>query len=750
MGYNKDGKWWKYDKNEKFTNTPREMLKSPRVAAGGNFSLIFDRHPPFDTGAHAGGSRFAIIKTTWISGTYYSLNRNTSIDIGENHILVVDLDSNLRAVGKNMDGQLGVGTTVDYFSITGETRLDHDRNEYVTAANENVLEWPIVSENVVQVAAGSYHSLFIKKDRTLWGVGENINGQLGVEDPLDQFLPVQITENVARVESGHEFSLFIVPDEKYPTITQQPKNHKLTEGESLELTATFQGSNPFYYQWQKNGENIPGANAPTLVLENVSKSGAATYSVTAINAIGQITSEEAILEVQSLLPHAGTVWGFDVSHEGGEPEEWRMNIPFEKIVNDSIEFVSGWVIKKDGTLLIGDTEWADDITQLDRRKGMFYFRTNKGKIFRVLANEDYYKYIKPENRNSSDISAENVAQVLGYDDGCFYIKENNTLYAHPLSTRVFPLAINSELTLVGSRVKKLNRSSNRFHILKNDGSLWIHDWNNVNNTEVDTEVLDLVDGRGSDNRVGVNYSVSYVKNDGTFHEHGFRTAQNPPYPFILTLDEIIAENVIKVTGTRDGYIYLKRDGTLWAIGAKDDRGEPIFIDENVIRIDTPTHYTKAETPLPEIIQHPSSRKHLSGGNGRLEVRAEGDGLLYYQWRRNGTTLPGETSETLVLDNLQPWDTGYYDVMVYNSAGPVYSNPAKISVEWGATLSAEMDSENIATIHLTTNKEGKWTVESSGSMTNWREVGTITTESGKGSWKDTKSWPQRFYRAKFLP
>ncbi len=50
----------------------------------------------------------------------------------------------------------------------------------------------IEASNVVAVAAGNGFSLFIKSDGSLWGMGYNGNGQLGTGDYTDRFTPVEI------------------------------------------------------------------------------------------------------------------------------------------------------------------------------------------------------------------------------------------------------------------------------------------------------------------------------------------------------------------------------------------------------------------------------------------------------------------------------------------------------------------------------------------------------------------------------
>jgi alpha-tubulin suppressor-like RCC1 family protein len=69
-----------------------------------------------------------------------------------------------------------------------------------------------VAGDVVAVAAGSDHSLFVKRDGTLWSMGQNSYGQLGLGDTTDRNLPVQVTSDVVAVAAGYEYTLFVKRD----------------------------------------------------------------------------------------------------------------------------------------------------------------------------------------------------------------------------------------------------------------------------------------------------------------------------------------------------------------------------------------------------------------------------------------------------------------------------------------------------------------------------------------------------------
>ena len=71
----------------------------------------------------------------------------------------------------------------------------------------------IVASNVTAIAAGLYHSLFLKSDSSLWGMGDNENGELGDGTFNNVSLPEEIVaSNVVAIAGGQGFSFFIKSD----------------------------------------------------------------------------------------------------------------------------------------------------------------------------------------------------------------------------------------------------------------------------------------------------------------------------------------------------------------------------------------------------------------------------------------------------------------------------------------------------------------------------------------------------------
>jgi len=82
-----------------------------------------------------------------------------------------------------------------------------------------------------------------------------------------------------------------------PAILAQPQNQTTATGSSAQFSVIATGDAPLRYQWRKNGVNIPGATAPSLLLSNVQPSAVGDYLAVVTNLYGAITSAVARLTV---------------------------------------------------------------------------------------------------------------------------------------------------------------------------------------------------------------------------------------------------------------------------------------------------------------------------------------------------------------------------------------------------------------------------------------------------------------------
>ncbi|WP_394698151.1 HYR domain-containing protein [uncultured Draconibacterium sp.] len=82
---------------------------------------------------------------------------------------------------------------------------------------------------------------------------------------------------------------------------------------------------------------------------------------------------------------------------------------------------------------------------------------------------------------------------------------------------------------------------------------------------------------------------------------------------------------------------------------------------------------------PGFAQNPVDVSACLNGSATFTASAAGVPAPTYQWRFEGTDIPGETGATLIVNNIQAIDAGNYDVVASSSCGTAISTNAVLSV-----------------------------------------------------------------------
>ncbi|HJV89937.1 MAG TPA: immunoglobulin domain-containing protein [Holophagaceae bacterium] len=99
-----------------------------------------------------------------------------------------------------------------------------------------------------------------------------------------------------------------------PSITTQPSPVTVRSTQTATFTISVEGNPGPSIAWQKDGQNIPGANTATLILHSVSLSDAGSYRAVIQNSLGTVTSNAATLTVlPTVLFNAPAAMAVDVS-----------------------------------------------------------------------------------------------------------------------------------------------------------------------------------------------------------------------------------------------------------------------------------------------------------------------------------------------------------------------------------------------------------------------------------------------------
>ena len=84
---------------------------------------------------------------------------------------------------------------------------------------------------------------------------------------------------------------------------------------------------------------------------------------------------------------------------------------------------------------------------------------------------------------------------------------------------------------------------------------------------------------------------------------------------------------------------------------------------------------------PAITQQPQNQTVPVGGSATFTVAASGSQPLSYQWQRNSVDIPGATSSSYTLANVQASDNGAtFRCRVSNAFGTTTSNPATLTID----------------------------------------------------------------------
>ena len=441
------------------------------------------------------------------------------------------------------------------------------------------------------------------------------------------------------------------------TITQPPLSQTVVVGSAVNFAVAASGTTPLRYQWRFNGTNdLPGATNASLVLTNVQVAQAGRYQVEVGNAVGAVSSADAVLAVtvppaitqqpQSQTVSAGADVTLTVAASGTAPlgYQWRLA---------GVELPGA----TDATLLLRNVTAAD------------------AGDYTVLAS------------NAAGVILSAAATVgVNVSVGVARQPESQTVVVG--STASFAVVANGTAPL---------RYQWRFNTT-NDLS------GATNAALVLTNVQPAQAGR---------YSVAVSNPAGSAGSaEAVLAVQVPPAISQQPQSQTIAggsDATLSVVATGTAPLgYQWRFNGVDLAGATNatlvlrnvtagQAGSYTVLISNEAGVAQSASATVGVNVSPSIAQHPQDRTALAGADAAFSVVVGGTGPLVFAWRFNGTNiLAGATSSTLVFTNVQPIQAGRYSVEVSNSAGAVRSAEAALTVHVPPQITLEPLSQTVLT------------------------------------------------------
>ena len=157
--------------------------------------------------------------------------------------------------------------------------------------------------------------------------------------------------------------------------------------------------------------------------------------------------------------------------------------------------------------------------------------------------------------------------------------------------------------------------------------------------------------------------------------------------------------------------------------------------------------------LPSITAQPHDQVLVAGSDAMFGAQAAGAAPLTYQWRFNGTNISGAAGSSYLLSNVQPQNSGLYNVIVTNAFGSILSSNARLSVVSRPMLVVPGLSSNGAfTLTLSGDAGFSYAIEATTNLSDWSVVATLANPAGLVSFAETNSQLGFFraFRARLLP
>lgn len=194
-----------------------------------------------------------------------------------------------------------------------------------------------------------------------------------------------------------------------------------------------------------------------------------------------------------------------------------------------------------------------------------------------------------------------------------------------------------------------------------------------------------------------------------------------------------------ITNTAAGWsgtspMFIAVQGSGWDISPADCQTLKNSLDPNKYVMVRPDHlfllyrqYQGLGTgAVPYLVTQPAGAAVNVGTNITFNASATGTAPLRYQWRLNGTNLPGATNNFFTQANVQPADAGNYSILVTNIAGnAVSSNAALIVMVASTNIPNAMTLAPAPVLPGTINLRGA-VVPNGAATTVWFEWGTNTS------------------------
>jgi hypothetical protein len=456
---------------------------------------------------------------------------------------------------------------------------------------------------------------------------------------------VVVTNSAGSVTSGA--IVLAVNAAVAPSFYYQPSSASFTVGDTLNLSASVNGTAPLTFVWKKGTTVLQTSSSAYYSKANVQSADAGSYTVTVSNLAGSITSSAIAVTVNPITAPTFSYGLYDVSVELGG------SLYFSPSVSGSGAITYQW--KKDGVAIPGATS--------------YYF----SKYGITAADAGSYTLTAT---NSAGSSTSNAARVT-----------------------VLP-AVAPTISSISSPVSVVVGDSFNLSVYVNGTAPFTFQWrkdgqaiSGATNNYFSKSSVEVADA-GS-------YSVVVTNTQGSVTSAGVTVAITNARPPIITfhppsiavqLGAYISSLSVGVSGTGALTYQWSKNGVpisgansssyyfgSYATDAIAGTYTVVVTGAQGSATSEPCYVTVLPASAPVIVRPPASQSVRQGDSFGFDVQVTGTPYPTFQWRKDGVNISGATDSGYYKSNVASSDAGAYSVVVTNSAGTATSEAANVTV-----------------------------------------------------------------------
>ncbi|MCF8226739.1 MAG: immunoglobulin domain-containing protein [Bacteroidales bacterium] len=486
------------------------------------------------------------------------------------------------------------------------------------------------------------------------------------------------------------------------TITAQPSNKTVCEGDNVNFSVTATGTN-LSYQWQKDGTDLSGETNSTFSISGVAAGNLGSYRCVISNSCGNSTNSQA-----------ATLALYDETQITGQP------VAVTVCENGNASFS----VTATGSNLT--YQWYVDATALVDGADISGSTSNSLSLANVaLADAGNYSC---QVTGSCGTESSNPATLV--------VQENTVITSQPSNKTVCAGAnVTFSVTATGS---------NLTYQWQKDGS------NLSGKTNATLQLTGVAQSdQGLYSCVVSGDCGNRTSNGASLTVNSITTITDEPDSDVVCEDDNISIS-ITATGTSLTYQWQKDGSNLADAGdisgsstnsltvataELGDAGVYGCIVTGVCGTDNSNAATIEVLENTEISSHPSNKTACAGDDISFSVAATGSNLTY-QWQKDGVNISGETGATLQLNSVSVASSqGLYRCVVTGDCGTVNSNGAMLTVYANTSITSQPSSATIcenADINLALSATGKTLTYQ------WQKDGSDLSDAGNISGSATNS------------